>query len=184
VSHPDDRQAGSDAWAIAFGAGGPLGLRDRQRREDGVYRWTDGGAAPLRSPGGAIVQWIGVCLDIDDLVKAEEARQARETELTRLIETVPSLIWTLEPDGEPSYFNNRLIEWFGLDVEDLDGSGDTRLAATISAVVHPDDAADVDAALAHALQTGEPFVRRYRLRRQSGDYRWIEARAEPLRDAA
>src|SRR5690606_6998240 len=98
--------------------GAPFQALYRQRRADGVYRWTDGRAAPLRGADGEILQWIGVCLDIDDLVKAKEELKTREQELTQIIETVPSLIWNLEPDGEPSYFNNRLIEWFGLDVDD------------------------------------------------------------------
>jgi PAS domain S-box-containing protein len=182
--HPDDRTAVEQAWARSFSTGEPWAALYRQRRADGDYRWTDGRATPLRGPDGGILQWIGVCLDIDEQVRSKESLEARETELTRLIETVPSLIWSLNPDGQPAYFSNRLVEWFGLDVSDLDTPDQTRLAATISTVVHPDDAAGVDEALAEALQTGHPFHRRYRLRRRSGDYRWIEARAEPLHDAS
>src|SRR5262249_27916145 len=37
-------------------------------------------------------------------------------------------------------------------------------------------------ALRHSLATGEPLAARYRLRRNDGEYRWIQARSEPLRD--
>jgi C4-dicarboxylate-specific signal transduction histidine kinase len=33
------------------------------------------------------------------------------------------------------------------------------------------------------LSTGEPYARRHRLRRHDGEYRWVETRAAPMRDA-
>src|SRR5690606_30976176 len=53
--------------------------KHRLRRCDGEYRWVETRAAPMRSVEGAIVQWNGVCLDIDGEVRAQnELRLAQE----------------------------------------------------------------------------------------------------------
>jgi C4-dicarboxylate-specific signal transduction histidine kinase len=42
------------------------------RGEDGAYRWFLSRAEPLRSSDGTLLYWIGVNLDIDDAMQAEE----------------------------------------------------------------------------------------------------------------
>src|SRR3546814_17255381 len=80
----------------------------RQRRSDGAYRWTEGRAEPLRDEAGRIVQWYGVCVDVDDLVTTQAALLDRERELSQLVDLVPSYLWRLTPEGEPNFFNKRL----------------------------------------------------------------------------
>jgi PAS domain S-box-containing protein len=77
------------------------------------------------------------------------------------------------PDGEPTYLNQRLLDYFGIQFEDRKRDME---------VLHPDDVAETERALNHALQTGESFQRVHRLRRADGEYRWHRVRAEPQRD--
>ena len=105
-----------------------------------------------------------------------------ERELSQLVDMVPSHIWRLTPDGEPIFFNKRMVDFLGLDVADTDKPGMSRLEALIETVVHPDDAAEFRDALSRCLATGESFAMRYRLRRADGVYRWMSSRAEPMRD--
>ena len=182
IIHPEDQPAVEEELRQCFATGRSWNMRYRQRRADGVYRWIEGRAEPLRDEGGKIVQWYGLSLDIDDQLRAETALRQSEEQLRRLVDTVPALIWLLTPEGEPSYYNKRLVDWFGINVDGVDTPGSSRIDATIKAVVHPDDAEGVDRALRHSLVTGEPYARRYRLRLNTGEYRWIEARCEPLRD--
>jgi PAS domain S-box-containing protein len=182
IVHPDDRPSVEETLRHCFATGQSWNMRYRQLRADSVYRWIEGRAEPLRDSRGEIVQWYGLSLDIDDQIRTETALRQSEEQLRRLVDTVPALIWILTPEGEPSYYNKRLVDWFGIDVDGVDTPGTTRIAATIKAVVHPDDMEGVTTALNHSLATGEPYARRYRLRLNSGEYRWIEARCEPLRD--
>lgn len=182
VVHPDDRIAMDEAFARSFETGEPFLWRYRQRRANGPHRWVESRAEPLRDESGAIVQWYGVSVDIEDMMKAQEALRDRERELSQLVDMVPIPIWRLASDGEPTFFNKRLIDFLGLDVADYDTANMTPLAAAIAAVVHPDDAARMGNALNHSLVTGERFFMRYRLRRADGVYRWVEGRAEPMRD--
>jgi PAS domain S-box-containing protein len=180
--HPGDRPAVQRVLKHSLETGEPFWLQYRLLHGSADYRWIEGRAEPLRDPDGSIVQWYGVYLDIEEVVVAQQALREREYQLTQLVDIVPALIWRLAPDGEPSYFNKRLIDYFGHDVADIKTPGMTRLAATIKAVVHPDDAEALSESLNRSLTTGKSFSFRYRLRRHDGVYRWIEGRAEPMRN--
>jgi PAS domain S-box-containing protein len=179
--HPDDAAAFGDALRRCLATGAHFSMKYRLRRADGVYRWMSSRSEPLRDQGGRIVQWYGLCHDIDDMVATQEALRDRERELSHLVDIVPSYLWQLTPEGEPNFYNKRLIEFFGLNIADADKPGMSRLAATIEAAVHPDDAARLGQALNDSLATGEPFAMKYRLRRADGVYRWMSGRAEALR---
>lgn len=182
VIHPDDIHKARDAIHRSLTTHEPYVQRYRQLRSDGNYRWTETRAEPLRDETGAIVQWYGVCVDIDDLVTAQKSLSDRERELSMLVDMVPSFIWRLTPEGEPNYFNRRLIDFFGMDVEDAEKMGPKRLAAIMESTTHPDDVGRVSQALNHSIATGERFSMRYRLRRADGVYRWVAGQADPLRD--
>ncbi len=122
-------------------------------------------------------------IDIEDQKPVEEALRDREHELSQLIDMVPSHLWRLTPDGEPTFFNKRMVDFLGLDVPDTDKPGMSRLEAVIE-TIHAEDAAEFRDTLHRCLVTGERFTMRYRLRRADGIYRWMSSRAEPMRDHA
>ncbi|MGO7668953.1 PAS domain-containing protein [Rhizobium ruizarguesonis] len=180
--HPDDAPMVLETIHHSLASGEPFSIKYRMRRVDGAYRWVDGRAEPLRDQSGAIMQWYVISVDIDDEMRAQEALRDRERELSQLVDMVPSLLWRLNPEGAPTFFNKRLIDFLGLEMADMDRPGMSRLAALIKAAVHPDDAANLAEALNHSLVTGERFSKQYRLRRADGVYRWVKGSAEPLRD--
>jgi len=87
------------------------------------------------------------------------------------------------PDGEPIYRSQKLREFLGYPLEELDGTGKSRLAGTLDSGVHPDDVSGVKEEYARSLATGKPYARRHRLRRNDGEYRWVETRAAPMRNS-
>ena len=180
--HPDDSADVVDALSHCLATGEHFSMRYRLRRADGVHRWMSSRAEPTRDQDGRIIQWYGLCQDIEDQMHAEKALRRSEQQLRELVGVVPVAIARLEPDGDPTFFNKRLIDFLGLDVGDLEKPGMSRLAAAIATALHPEDAAGFSEALNHSLITGEPFFRKYRLRRADGVYRWVEGRIEPLRD--
>jgi PAS domain S-box-containing protein len=181
--HPDDAVSVGRALAHSFATGETFTMKYRHRRADGVYRWVNGRAEPLRDPGGCIVQWYGVTIDIDDEMRAQEALRERERSLWQLVETLPAMIDCAAANGEPIYRGQQLREYLGYNLEDLDEAGKPRLAGTLDAGIHPDDLAGVKEKYAYSLATGEPYARKHRLRRFDGEYRWMETRAAPMRNA-
>ncbi|TPI25036.1 PAS domain S-box protein [Mesorhizobium sp. B3-2-1] len=180
--HPDDAANLLETARHSFASGEPFSLKYRMRRADGAYRWVDSRGEPLRDQGEAIIQWYVISIDIDDEMRAQETLRGRERELSQLVDMVPSLLWRLSPEGEPAFFNKRLIKFLGRDIADADKPGMSRLSAFMETAIHPDDADSLREALNHSLATGERFSRKYRLRRGDGVYRWVEGSAEPLRD--
>jgi PAS domain S-box-containing protein len=77
--HPDDRNAVDATIERSLRAGNPYMMRFRQRRRADSFRWTEARFEPLRNEVGAVVQWYGVCLDIDNEVRtSEELRLAQD----------------------------------------------------------------------------------------------------------
>ncbi|WP_260581316.1 sensor histidine kinase [Sphingopyxis sp. PET50] len=77
--HPDDLARVSQRLDHSLRTGRSYALTHRQRRFDGTYRWIETRLAAMRGEDGAIAQWNGVCLDIEDQVRAqEELRQAQD----------------------------------------------------------------------------------------------------------
>ncbi len=181
VLHPDDYDQIAAAWRHCLQTGDHFNVEFRFRRASGAYIWARTAARPSRDSHGRITGWFGIALDIDVYKKTVEALRNRERELSQLIDMVPSQIWRLTPDGEPIFFNKRMIDFLGLDVAEMDKRDTSRLEALI-ATIHPDDAAAFRDALNRCLVTGEGFASRYRLRRADGVYRWMSSRAEPMRD--
>ncbi|PKA44958.1 ATPase [Rhizobium sullae] len=181
--HPDDATRLAEALNHSFATGEAFSLNYRLRRADGIYRWMSSRAEPLRDESGRILQWYGLCHDIEDQVHAEEALRERERFLWELVETLPALIDCVAPDGEPVYRSQQLREFLGYELEELDSKGKSRLDGALDAGVHPDDIAGVKEQYAHSLATGEPYAQRHRLRRFDGEYRWVETRAAPMRNA-
>lgn len=180
--HPDDYERFVSAWHRSLRTGEPFHAEHRIRRATGHFAWARSAARPSYDRNGEVRGWYGTSIDLDVYKKTVDALQERERELTHLVNMVPSYLWRLTADGEPSYFNNRLAEFFGMDIPDLVDSRATMLAAVMETLVHPDDADRLSESLRHCVATGERFNMRYRLRRWDGVYRWIEGRAEPLRD--
>ncbi len=175
--HPEDRAIWKQSLEQALNSGQAFALRYRQRRHDGVYRWIDGKAEALRGHDGSIIQWYGVCLDINDQVEATEAVRKSENELRLLIDTVPSLIWLMTPEGMPYYFNKRFVDWSGLSVASALLDGDKLKMVEF---IHPEDRVAVDSAIKQTIAAGKPFSHKGRLRRKDGQYRWMQSRIEPL----
>ncbi|CAH2398576.1 PAS domain-containing protein [Mesorhizobium ventifaucium] len=175
--HPEDASEVQCTLRNCFDTGGGSAMRFRWREKDGAYRWAECRVEPRRDQDGVIAEWYGVSLDIDHEVRAQEALRERERELSLLVEMVPSHLWRVSPEGETTFANKHMADYFGLDVEDK-----PRMEAVFNTMFHPDEVDEVWDVFARCLRTGEPFSMTYRLRRHDGVYRWMSGRAEPMRD--
>lgn len=180
--HPADAGRLLDTVRHAMVSGSPYFMKYRLRRADGDFRWVDGRGEPLIDPDGDIAHWYVISIDIDDEMRTQEALRERERELSQLVDMVPSLLWRLDQHGVPTFFNRRLVSFLGLEEAGGGGLETARLAESLNAAVHPEDASSLAEALRYSVASGERFSKRFRLRRADGAYRWVEGTAEPLRD--
>jgi PAS domain S-box-containing protein len=107
--------------------------------------------------------------------RAEGALRQTETELRDVIEAIPAIAFTAQPDGSGVWTNRQWVEFSGLSVQETWGSG-------WQSAIHPDDLINYAAKWHHSMASGEPFESEARHRSAKGEYRWFLARAVPLRD--
>jgi PAS domain S-box-containing protein len=124
---------------------------------------------------GELIELMGTATDITERKRGEEALQESEYKLRQIIDTVPGFLWSLAPDGEPTHFNQRFLDYFGKPFEDFKHGG-------WLALVHPDDVPESERIFSHAIQTGNSYRGVLRFRRADGEYRWHQGRGDPLRD--
>jgi PAS domain S-box-containing protein len=173
--HPDDVDRVVANWRAGLAAGAPVEHELRCRSADGTYHWFLYRGLPLRDDGGSVVKWYGTLTNIDALKETESALQMREHELLGIIETIPSMLWSTSPTGEPTHSSQRLLEYVGGSFEDFVNCGWVSF-------IHPDDREETAKAFARAIETGESYSVIHRVQRADGEYRWHQTRGEPLRD--
>src|SRR5262249_7176764 len=179
TSHPDDYDRISSAWRHSLQTGNPFYIERRIQRATGILDWTRTAIVPTRDGQGRVTGWYGGSIDFDAHRHAEAELRNRERELSQLVAMVPSHLWRLTRDGEPIFFNKRMVDFLGLDAADFDGPGRSRLEALIETTIHPGDSGDVGRALKRCLATGEPFSRKYRLRHADGVFSLVEGPSGP-----
>src|SRR5467141_3781568 len=163
--HPDDRLM--EEWRAALAAGKPFEKEARLRRADGQYRWFVIRAVPLRDEQGNIVKWYGTTSDIDDLKRAEDR-------VRLIIDAIPTMAWTVRPDGVLDFVNQRWLDYAGLSLAEE--------IADPTRVVHPEDLPRIMKKWLADMAAGEPSEDEMRLRRADGEYRRFLVRTAPLRD--
>jgi PAS domain S-box-containing protein len=171
--HPDDRGRVLDEAEGALRQKRDYTIEFRIVLPDGTVKYLEAISHHVFSEEGELIQLVGTNADVTERKHAEQALRESERKHRQLIESIPCHFWSTNANGEPTYVNQRLLDYFGIRFEDQKRD---------MTVLHPDDVAETERALNHAFQTGESFQRVHRLRRADGEYRWHRVRAEPLRD--
>ncbi|KAA9333449.1 PAS domain-containing protein [Hymenobacter busanensis] len=178
ILHPDDLPSSRAAFQEAQRQRVPWQGEVRLRRHDGEYRWHLSRAVPAFEPNGEVHRWYGVTVDIHEQRELQEQLQRREAEFRLLAESIPQLVWVIDAESRPSYFNQRWLDYIGY------GLGDFRHEMDYSLIVHPDDLMPCLELFREAMLAGTTCRVEYRLReRSTGLYRWFIGQAVPLHNA-
>jgi PAS domain S-box-containing protein len=173
--HPDDREDARKYWSsrLRTGEGGEHSYRVLGAQGD--YRWFLTRMEPLRTSDGTLLLWVGATLDIEELMRAQEALRESERSSRSAIDGIAGLVAVLAPNGELETVNRQLLEYFGQPVEWIKNWG-------TNDAVHPEDLPRVLELFERGMASGIPYNQEFRIRRFDGEYRWFENRHVPIRD--
>jgi PAS domain S-box-containing protein len=124
---------------------------------------------------GTLLQTITDAL-VDDRQMSEEALQARWRNLTLTLNTIPTLIAVLLPDGTILLSNQAALDYHGVTMQDVQKE-DFR-----TRFYHPDDWERLREELKDALNRPRQFEYELRALSNAGEYRWFLVRCNPLLD--
>jgi len=130
---------------------------------------------PIFSRDGAVSGIFVQGHDVTDHRRIAEALRESEERFRAIVDSIDQMIWAARPDGYHDYFNQRWYEYTGVP------EGST-YGAEWKGMFHPDDRAKAWRKWRQCLATGEPYHIEYRLRHNSGQFRWVLGRAQPVRD--
>lgn len=107
--------------------------------------------------------------------KATALRES-ETKFRAIADLVPDLLWRNDAQANTTWYNQRWLDYTGQTLAEATGDGWLR-------ALHPDDRAQSFRNFQAAVAGGYPLRQEHRLCSASGEYRWFQIRAEPVRDA-
>ncbi len=92
--------------------------------------------------------------------------------LRDVIENIPGMIMVQDPFGEIELVNRSLLDYLGIDFDDLKTMGWLK-------VIHSEDVKGAEEAWQQALKNQTKMISTFRLKRFDGTYRWFKMRSKP-----
>jgi PAS domain S-box-containing protein len=173
--HPDDYGAVSGHWRRLLEEGVEADIVLRLLGIDGHFKWFHTIATSVRDESGKIIALHSIMLDHTAQKNAELSLQQSEEQMQRMMDTVPSMLWSIGPDGSVTFVNRLVRDYTGLSLDQIQYRGWIEL-------VHPEEQEEVARLCKEALASGIRCKAERRIRRVDGTYRWHLTRAEPFRN--
>jgi PAS domain S-box-containing protein len=157
----------------------PIQKYDIPTRDSGEFevRYWKPLNSPVLNASGDVVCIIHCVEDVTEQVLKQQAAEAGEARFRQIADAMPQMVWSALPNGYHDYYNRRHYEFAGVPMS-------ATIGENWGSIIHPDDLPRTEQVWEHSLRTGEPYEIEYRLRHHSGEYRWMLARALPIRNEA
>jgi PAS domain S-box-containing protein len=111
--------------------------------------------------------------DIDAMRHAEDDVRAKALNFQLTVDAIPGMVHTMTATGGVEFVNQRVLEFLGRTLEELNDW---------AMLLHPDDRSRVVDLWTRSVETGEPYDAEHRVLCADGKYRWLHSSGLPLRD--
>jgi diguanylate cyclase (GGDEF)-like protein/PAS domain S-box-containing protein len=177
--HPDDRErviAESDG---ASDSGEPFRTEFRVAHPDGRIVWVREEAILVRDDAGSPLHWLGVLLDVTELMTTQAELHRAQTKYRALVEQIPAIVYidVADEDMSTTYVSPQIEEILGYTAQEY--IDDPQLWEKM---LHPDDRENAKATYLRGRATGGAFVFEYRLVAKNGRTVWFRDSAIVLSD--
>jgi PAS domain S-box-containing protein len=174
--HPQDYERVQESLQAIFQQRGKLWVEQyRFRRKDGSYAYVLERGYIVYDDQNKPVRMVGTLQDVSKQKESELAREALSKEYSFLLDEIPSLVFSTQPDGQADFVNKQWLQYTGLAIEQIMGEGWTK-------AVHPLDRESTLQTWHKAVQLGIKYQIQHRLLRHDGVYRWFQMNAVPYKD--
>lgn len=148
-------------------------MEHRVRQANGAVGWTFSRAIPIFDDEGSIREWFGMASDVTARKTSEEALRASEDRFQMALSAGNGIgTWDWDVVADRVIADARFASLYNVDPE-LAKAG-APIAAFFRGI-HGEDSERVQAEVARAIKTGDPFVSEYRLVQSDGSVRWVVA---------
>ncbi|UCE60895.1 MAG: PAS domain S-box protein [Phycisphaerales bacterium] len=180
--HPDDRGAVEEAIKRSIDRKEPYLAEFRIVRPDGVIRWLRGQGDVFCDSTGRITHMTGAVVDVTDRRRTEEALVSSEERFRAIAENLPGAVFSYDVDGEgrrsPVYVGPGFEELIGQAATDRIKDGDVD---HFFELIHPEDLERLRGEGQFRPAFAKLVDHEYRLRTETGEYRWVRVVAQPVR---
>src|SRR5215207_10015176 len=173
--HPEDRFGYELTGYDAVLEGRTIESEFRIIQPNGAVRWLANRGEVFRNNQDQPYRAAGALIDITEQREAQLALQASEERYRALVKAMAVIEWCMPPDGSTSTATN----WSALTGQPEDAIASYGWME----MIHPDDQGRLRAERQKAIDAGQSYENWFRLRHVDGAYRWMVARAVPLKNA-
>ena len=123
--HPDDVEHTIQVWKKAIETKSAYETEYRVRRADGVYRYfLTRGVPILKKEEGNIKEWVGVCVDITEHKKVEEALKESEQRFRNIFDNAADGIVLADVENRKFHITNKTFsQMLGYNAEEIKNLG-------------------------------------------------------------
>ena len=173
IVHPDDRDGAMGDMRDAVAEQRPTQRRVRIRFVGGEYHWMEAHAAPWFTADGEYAGHVGIALDIDEAVRAQEDLLISNERLKLAIKGSGDGIWDWDLAHNQIDYSRQAREILCLKEHVPDDP-----FQAIDRHVHADDVVLLRSELQACIDGIRPAFRmEYRVHTPDGGWRWVQARA-------
>jgi PAS domain S-box-containing protein len=183
LMHPDDLAALRASGALQVTNTEPFDAEYRMRHADGYWIWVHDFTTAVFADDGSVAYFQGFLIDATERHEAERAAREADERFRLLVERSPAIVYT--ETVEPGTTRAVHMDYVSPAAEAIVGYPIARWSDDIDfweTIVHPEDAARVDAIIAHVNATGDPLIADYRVIAADGRTVWLHEEASLLRD--
>ena len=141
-------------------------------QQDGNVIWVRDVFQVVRDSDGQILYFEGSLENITERKQAELTLIESEEKHRRLIENIPSVVWTTDNDGVTTYISPIIDRIYGYTQDEIYKNPDLWFER-----IHPDDVVKVKEAFEATLRGESTFNIEYRIQRKDGNWIWLHDKA-------
>jgi PAS domain S-box-containing protein len=159
--------------------GAPVVYEERLRTPPDE-RWWQTNLTPIKDQGGAVVQILGIAIDITERKRVETKLSVTERQFQTIVANVPGVVYRriLHPDGRISYpYISDGVKWMlGFDAEILQANPELMLRT-----IDPRDEERFRHAIAQSAKDLSSYEIELRNVTASGEERWVRSTAQTMK---